>query len=239
MAISPQELENLESFLKGTLSADDTSKFTLKLQEDRAFFEEAQSYAKLIQTIQIANPERIKVKALMKTAPRTPLVRRLRPLLSAVAALIILVLALIWLFPQSRETKEYTALGYHTEVFPMEKRDDKRSFAQSKFNAKKFAKAAQLYDQEYQKTKEKNLRFNYAVACQRAGNYPQAQLVFAELAKSEDYNHRQKAELYYALSLYLGGKVAESKNAIKAMLENEGYKRKEDVQRLLNKIEKK
>nr|WP_290941952.1 hypothetical protein [Haliscomenobacter sp.] len=191
----------------------------------------------MIQTIQIANPDRIKVKALMKAAPRTSIIRRLRPVLSAVATSAILIVALFWVVSTPRDTKAYRQLGFPAEIYSLQDQAEARSEAEVKFDKKRFGEAAKLFGEEYRKTTNRDLLFNYAVASMRAGHFSQAEAVFKKLAKS-DYNHNQQAELFYALSLYLSGKEEESKNAITGMLEHEAYRNKEEVRKLLTKIEK-
>lgn len=240
MAIEPQELENLELFLKGALSGEEAKALKRKLKEDQAFYAEAKSYAKLIHTLEQADPNRAKVKAMVEAVPVTQSskVIRLRPILSAVATFAILVVAVVWIIFTPRDTKAYRKLGFPAEIHSLQDQAEARSEAEMKFDKKRFGEAAKLFAEEYQKTKDKNLRFNYAVALLRAGEYDRAQTIFAALAKS-DYNQNQEAELYYALSLYLGGKKEDSKNALRSMLKDEEYLKKEEVRVLLYKIEKK
>ena len=239
MAIEPQELENLELFLKGALSGAEAKALKRKLKEDQAFYAEAKSYAKLIHTLEQADPNRARVKAMVEAVPVTqsPKVIPLRPILSAVATFAILVVAIVWIIFAPRDTKAYRKLGFPAEIHSLQDQAEARSEAEMKFDKKRFGEAAKLFAEEYRKTKNRDLLFNYAVASLRAGHFQQAEVVFEKLAKS-DYNHNQRAELFYAMSLYLSGKEEESKNAITGMLEDEGFRNKEEVRRLRAKIEK-
>lgn len=243
MAIEPQELENLESFLKGTLSGAEAKALKQKLKEDQAFFDEAKSYAKLIHVLEQADPNRARVKALVKAepTPSTSKMLLLRPVLAIAATLTILIVALVWVTFnwQTHKSKEALSLGFEIELNPKGSKGAMRSKAEQMFFAGEFLPSAKLFDAEYQQNKaDLQLRYNYAVASLKAGDLKEAQIVFKELI-TLGYNDYQRAELYLAASLFLAGKREESKEILLAILEEEDHLEQKNAQILLNKIEKK
>lgn len=241
MAIEPQELENLESFLKGTLTGAEAKALKRKLKEDQAFYAEAKSYAKLIRVLEQADPNRARVKALVEAVPAPSKKLFFRTILSIAATLAILIVTLVWvtLNWQTHQSKEALNLGFEIELNPKGSKGALRSKAEQMFFAGEFLSSAELFNAEYQQNKtDLQLRYNYAVASLKAGELKEAQIVFKELI-TLGYNDYQRAELYLAASLFLAGNREESKEILLAILEEEDHLEQKNARILLNKIENK
>jgi tetratricopeptide (TPR) repeat protein len=243
MSISPQELEQLESFLDGTLSKDGAEELEHKLEKDPEFLAEAQTYLRLIRNLQQADPDRQRANRLVKSASFSTTgsrVRGLQPLLLLVATIALLVVAVIWINknPKTRPQNVSADVDYGLSISATSLSSESIPLAEMEFKKGHYTKAAELFEQAYQKQPEdKLLLYNYAVACFKSENYLEAINGFNEVAKS-DSNLDEDAQFYLAYSYFKKNQIDDSKRVLDSIVQVEGHVNLKDAKDLLEKIKK-
>lgn len=244
MAISPQELEQLDSFMDGTLSDTEARDLERKLNEDPDFLTEAQVYFKLINTLQQVDPDRKKIKEIVKSITPPPV--QLTPMrkinwIPIAAAAAVLALVFVWLFYFDQRTVEPTAgldSDFEITIVSTGVRSGAIPSAEMEYLNGNFSKAAKMFNDEYANDQDNRLlRYNYAVACFKARNYPEAQAAFKDVAQSND-NLNEDAQFYLALSYFKNHQFKESKSVLDSILKVSDHIKLVDAQNLLKKVEK-
>ena len=241
MAISPQELENLRLFLNGQLPDAKAKDLKHKLHNDQAFHDEAKAYAKLFRAIEKTDPDRAKVKALVKATPfpHIPKIVSFQPILSAAAALAVLLVALAWVFLYNPSPVQYVDSEPEIDIVATSERAGAIPSAEKEFRNGNFDRSAKIFDELYrQDTSNMLMRYNYAVASLKAEDFLNAQLAFGDVFQSDD-NLSEDAQFYLAWSYYLDNRKAESRKILNEIIQTQDHIKLDEAKLLLKKIEKK